>query len=122
MLDLEKALNSYAIDEYYGKAFDLVLSGKARDAFDLSKEPDAVRERYGRTGAFGQGLLLSRRLIEAGTRFVQMNWPAVANGNPEIDSWDTHAANFGPLKNIHCPILDRSLSGASWKICRNAAC
>ncbi|HUS07207.1 MAG TPA: DUF1501 domain-containing protein, partial [Bryobacteraceae bacterium] len=109
MPDLEKALNDYAIDEYYGKAFDLVLSGKARDAFDLNKEPDKIRERYGRT-TFGQGLLLSRRLIEAGTRFVQMNWPAVANGNPEIDSWDTHAANFGPLKNIHCPILDRSLS------------
>ena len=47
MPDLEKALKSYAIDEYYGKAFDLVLSGKARDAFDLTKEPDKVRERYG---------------------------------------------------------------------------
>ena len=109
MPDLEKALKSYAIDEYYGKAFDLVLSGKARDAFDLTKEPDKMRERYGLT-TFGQGLLLSRRLIEAGTRFVQMNWPAVANGNPEVDSWDTHAANFGPLKNLHCPKLDRGLS------------
>ena len=57
-----------------------MLSGKARDAFDLAKEPDKVRERYGRT-TFGQGMLLSRRLIEAGTRFVQMNWPAVANGD-----------------------------------------
>jgi len=109
MPDLEKALNSQAIDEYYGKAFDLVLSGKARDAFDLSKETDKTRERYGMT-TFGQGLLVSRRLIEAGTRFVQMNWPAVANGNPEIDAWDTHAANFGPLKNLHCPKLDRGLS------------
>src|SRR5438128_7748811 len=109
MPDLEKALKDYAIDEYYEKAFDLVLSGKARDAFDLNKEPDTVRERYGRT-TFGQGLLLSRRLIEAGTRFVQMNWPAVANGNAELDSWDTHASNFGPLKNLHCPKLDRGLS------------
>jgi hypothetical protein len=109
MPDLEKALNSQAIDEYYGRAFDLVLSGKARDAFDLSKESDKMRERYGMT-TFGQGLLLSRRLIEAGTRFVQMNWPAVANGNPEIDAWDTHAANFAPLKNLHCPKLDRGLS------------
>jgi uncharacterized protein (DUF1501 family) len=109
MPDLEKALKDYAIDEYYEKAFDLVLSGKAREAFDLSKEPDKVRDRYGRT-TFGQGLLLSRRLIEAGTRFVQMNWPAVANGNPEVDAWDTHAANFGPLKNLHCPVLDRGLS------------
>ncbi len=109
MPDLEKALNDYAIDEYYGKAYDLVLSGKARDAFDLEKESEKTRDRYGRT-TFGQGLLLSRRLIESGTRFVQMNWPAVANGNAEVDSWDTHAANFGPLKNLHCPVLDRSLS------------
>src|SRR5215471_14620745 len=99
MPDLEKALKSYAIDEYYNKAFELVLSGKARDAFDLTKETDKMRERYGMT-TFGQGLLLSRRLIEAGTRFVQVNWPAVANGDPTVDAWDTHAANFGPLKNL----------------------
>ena len=53
---------------------------------------------------------MARRLIEAGTTFVQVNWPSVANGNPETDSWDTHAANFGPLKNLHCPKLDRGLS------------
>jgi hypothetical protein len=109
MPEIEKALNQQAIDEYYGKALDLVLSGKARDAFDLSKEKPATRERYG-LHTFGQGLLLSRRLIEAGTRFVQMNWPSVANGNAETDSWDTHAANFRPLKNLHCPKLDRALS------------
>jgi uncharacterized protein (DUF1501 family) len=109
MPDLEKALNKQAVDEYYAKAYDLVLSGKARNAFDLDKEPVAVRERYGMT-TFGQGLLLSRRLIEAGTRFVQMNWPSVANGDAEKDSWDTHASNFKPLKNLHCPKLDRGLS------------
>src|SRR4051794_36100544 len=109
MKDLEKALNNQAIDEYYGKAFDLVLSGKARDAFDLSKETDKTRERYGLT-TFGQSVLMARRLIEAGTKFVQVNWPSVANGNPEVDSWDTHAANAGPLKNLHCPKLDRGLS------------
>ena len=109
MRDLEKALNDQAIDEYYGKAFDLVLSGKARDAFDLDKEPDKVRDRYGRT-TFGQSLLMARRLVEAGTKFAQVNWPSVANGNAETESWDTHAANFIPLKNLHCPRLDRSLS------------
>ena len=67
---------------YYQKAFDLVSSGRARNAFDLTQEPDKVRDRYGRH-TFGQGLLLARRLIEAGTRFVQMNWPAVANGDPD---------------------------------------
>ncbi len=110
MKDLEKAVSSYALNEYYEKAFDLVLSGKARDAFDLNKESEKMRERYGRH-TFGQSMLMARRLIEAGTRFVQVNWPSVANGNPETDAWDTHAANFGPLKNLHCPKLDRALSG-----------
>src|SRR3954447_13793199 len=109
MPDIEKAVNSYALDKYYEKAFDLILSGRARDAFDLTEEDDKLRDRYGRH-TFGQGLLLSRRLIEAGTRFVQMNWPAVANGNPTVDAWDTHAANFGPLRNLHCPKLDSGLS------------
>jgi hypothetical protein len=108
MPELEKAVESYALDSYYEKAFDLVLSGKARDAFDLSKEDDAMRERYGKY-TFGQGALVARRLVEAGTRFVQLNWPSVANGNPETTAWDTHAANFGPLKNLHCPKLDQTL-------------
>src|SRR3954467_11542349 len=109
MPEMDKTVENYALDRYYQKAFDLVSSGRARDAFDLSKEPEKLRDRYGRH-TFGQGLLLSRRLIEAGTRFVQMNWPAVANGNPTVDAWDTHAANFGPLRNLHCPKLDSGLS------------
>ncbi len=109
MPDLEKAVSSYALDEYYQKAYNLLLSGKARAAFDLEQEKPEVRERYGRT-TFGQGALLARRLVEAGTRFVQVNWPAVANGDPTVDAWDTHSANFGPLKNLHCPVLDKALS------------
>jgi Protein of unknown function (DUF1501) len=109
MPDMEKSVANYALDSYYQKAFDLVSSGRARNAFDLTLEPDKMRERYGRH-TFGQGLLLARRLIEAGTRFVQVNWPAVANGNPTVDAWDTHAANFGPLRNLHCPKLDSGLS------------
>src|SRR3954466_5462349 len=109
MPEMDKTVENYALDRYYQKAFDLVSSGRARDAFDLSKEPEKLRDRYGRH-TFGQGLLLSRRLIEAGSRVVQMNWPAVANGNPTVDAWDTHAANFGPLRNLHCPKLDSGLS------------
>jgi hypothetical protein len=109
MPEMEKAVESYALDQYYQKAFDLVASGRARNAFDLTQEADKMRDRYGRH-TFGQGLLLARRLIEAGTRVVQMNWPAVANGNPVVDAFDTHAANFGPLKNLHCPKLDSGLS------------
>jgi len=109
MPEIDKAVSSYALDSYYQKAFSLILSGEARQAFDLTKEPDKVRDRYGRH-TFGQGCLLARRLIEAGTRFVQMNWPSVANGDPNVDAWDTHAANFGPLRNLHCPKLDSGLS------------
>jgi hypothetical protein len=109
MPEMEKAVEKYALDRYYQKAFDLVSSGRARDAFDLSKEKDTLRDKYGRH-TFGQGLLLARRLLESGTRFVQMNWPAVANGDPTVDAWDTHAANFGPLRNLHCPKLDSGLS------------
>lgn len=109
MKDLEAAVSSTAVDQYYEKAFDLVLSGKARQAFDLEREPTEVRDKYGRT-TFGQGALLARRLVEAGTRLVQLNWPSVANGDPETTAFDTHAANFGPLKNLHCPVLDRTLA------------
>ena len=109
MKELDKAVSSFALNEYYEKAYDLVLSGKARDAFDLNKETDVVRDRYGRT-TFGQSALMARRLIESGTRFVQVNWPSVANGDPETTAWDTHASNFGPLKNLHCPVLDKALS------------
>jgi hypothetical protein len=109
MPDMQAAVEKFALDKYYTKAFDLVSSGRARDAFDLTKESDKTRDRYGRH-TFGQGLLLGRRLIEAGTRFVQVNWPAVANGNPTVDAFDTHAANFGPLRNLHCPKLDSGLS------------
>src|SRR3954447_23945933 len=61
MPSLEKALGDYAVDEYYGKAYELVLSGKARDAMDLEKETMQMRDRYGRH-TFGQSMLMARRL------------------------------------------------------------
>jgi len=97
------------MDQFYSRAFDLVTSPVAKKAFDIKQEDAKLREKYGRNG-FGQSCLLARRLIEAGTRFVQVNWPAVANGDPNVDAWDTHAANFGPLRNLHCPKLDSALS------------
>src|SRR3989440_11560320 len=69
MPELEKTLNEFAVDEYYGKAYDLVLSGRARDAMDLEKEAPKVRERDG-MHTFGQSLLMARRLIEAKTKVV----------------------------------------------------
>src|SRR3954471_20681682 len=99
MPEIDKAVSEYALDSYYHKALSLVLSGRARNAFNLDEEKPELRDRYGRH-TFGQSLLLARRLIEAGSRVVQVNWPSVANANFDT-SFDTHAENFGPLKNLH---------------------
>ncbi len=60
MPDLENAVSSYALDDYYQKAYSLLLSGKARNAFNLEEEKSETRDKYGRT-TFGQGALLARR-------------------------------------------------------------
>src|SRR5438105_13819 len=80
MPELERAVARYDLPTYYSAALNLVLSGRARDAFDLAKETPAMRERYGKN-TFGQCCLLARRLIEAGTRVVEINWPKVANSD-----------------------------------------
>src|SRR5262249_33820228 len=70
---LAAAAATRGLDARAARAFDLVPSREARRAFDLSRESDRVRERYGRT-PFGQGCLLARRLVEAGVRLVTVNW------------------------------------------------
>src|SRR5205814_402258 len=104
---LDRAVSKSAINEHYGKALGLVLSGRARDAFDLGKESAATRERYGRN-TFGQCCLLARRLVEAGTRFVEVNWPKVANSDNH--SWDVHAGLSKRMKDQAAPMLDAGLS------------
>jgi hypothetical protein len=107
MPELEKATARYDIDEYYGKALGLVISGKARNAFDLSKEAKSLREQYG-LNTFGQSCLLARRLIEAGTRFVEVVWPKVANSDNH--SWDVHQDLSRRMKTQAAPMLDSGLS------------
>ncbi len=104
---VEKATKKYDLDEYYNKALGLVLSGRARDAFDLAKERPEVRERYGKN-TFGQSCLLARRLIEAGTRVVEVNWPKVANSDNH--SWDVHMGLTHRMKDQAGPMLDAGLS------------
>ncbi len=84
------------VDEFYTRAFDLVTSPVAKKAFDLSGEDDKLRDTYGRN-SFGQGCLLARRLIEAGTRFVHI----------QKGGWDTHTQNFVTLGKTRLPELDQ---------------
>lgn len=83
------------------QAFDLLLSQATRRAFDLSKEPPALRDRYGRD-LFGSSLLLARRLVEAGVTFITVHTEAKGNGH-----WDTHENNFNLLKHFLLPYTDR---------------
>jgi hypothetical protein len=104
---LEKATAKYDLDEYYGKALGLVISGKARKAFALGEEKKELRDAYG-MNTFGQSCLLARRLVEAGTRFVEVIWPKVANSDNH--SWDVHVGLSKRMKDQAAPMLDAGLS------------
>jgi Protein of unknown function (DUF1501) len=106
------SLGDRDFDTYYQQAFSLLESNRAAAAFRLDREAMGRRERYGLT-KFGQSCLLARRLVEAGVRFVQVNWPAGSDTEPEPGpdgSWDTHRNNFPMLRNWRCPVFDRALS------------
>jgi hypothetical protein len=91
-------------------AFHLLTSTEVRAAFDLRREPDLVRERYGRT-LFGASLLLGRRLVERGVRFVNVSWDNFSNRfRVSNEVWDTHERNFPILRDTHLPSLDQSYS------------
>jgi len=108
MPELERAVARYDLPNYYHAALSLVTSGRARNAFDLGREDPRVRELYG-MNTFGQCCLLARRLVEAGTRVVEVNWPKVANSDNH--SWDVHQGLPARMRNQSAPMLDRGLSG-----------
>jgi hypothetical protein len=100
--------NGQTRDALVRQAHALLASERVRRAFRVDEEPARLRARYG-AHPFGQGLLLARRLIEAGTRLVQVNWH---DDGRDVKSpfWDTHKDNFNTLKNVLLPPLDQSLS------------
>ena len=87
-----------SLDTFYKKAAGLMTSRKAKEAFDIHREPAQVRADYGMTSV-GQCCLLARRLVEAGCRFV-----AIENGH-----WDTHRKNTWSLKELLCPSFDQAV-------------
>lgn len=84
-----------AMDVYSRQAVDLLLGRRAREAFDLAAEPEAVRERYGKH-LWCQQALLARRLVEAGVSFVTLD----LSYHPASGTWDTHGDNIPPYGGI----------------------
>jgi Protein of unknown function (DUF1501) len=107
---LEHSAKARGIDETYAKALSMLTSPGVKKAFDLSAEPKAVRERYGRT-TYGQGCLLARRLVEAGVKFVNVYFSQSIGGC--TGGWDTHGFNgkkmYPILKNYLLPMTNQTL-------------
>ncbi|MDA1214655.1 MAG: DUF1501 domain-containing protein, partial [Planctomycetota bacterium] len=107
--DIDASGTLEGLDAINAQALDILTSSQLADAFDLSKEAPAVRERYG-TGdpkRYGEGaprnpehFLLARRLVEAGARVVTLNF----------GRWDFHSSNFSQARDTHLPIFDRALA------------
>jgi len=108
--NFEASENAQLMDSNFQSAYRLMTSTKAREAFDLSKEPEKIRERYGKT-RFGQSCLLARRLIEAGVRFVTVN--TFLTVFDEI-TWDIHGSkpftSIAGMKEIVAPMYDQGYS------------
>jgi hypothetical protein len=90
---VEKSDAISAMDSFYQSAYGLISSQKAREAFDISKESDKLRDEYGRNSA-GQRFLLARRLVEAGVRMVSVNYGGWDHHSNIKSAFDGQAPNF----------------------------
>ncbi|NBO92831.1 MAG: DUF1501 domain-containing protein [Planctomycetia bacterium] len=106
--DLATGKSMDGMDELERQALDILTSSKMGEALDLSKEPRAIRERYGKgdPNRYGDGaprnlehFLMARRLVEAGARVVTLNF----------GRWDFHSSNFSECKNTHFPWFDHGM-------------
>jgi hypothetical protein len=97
-----------SMDEFQAKAFDLLSSTAAQQAFDINAEPQTTRDRYGRH-VFGQSTLLARRMVEAGVRLVHVNWVRHDNGKGG-QGYDTHGQHLAMAKDNLLPPTDAAFS------------
>ena len=99
--DLEKNDQLLAgLDQFGDQAYSMITSPQARQAFDISKEPESFATQFGES-SFGQSCLLALRLVESGVRMVSL----------QLGGWDTHIDNFSKLKDDNLPRLDEGLAG-----------
>lgn len=107
--DVDRTGMMEGMDVFTQQAFGILTSSKVVEALDVSREPQEVRERYGKgfTANYGDGaprnlehFLMARRLVEAGVRVVTLNF----------GRWDFHSQNFSEAKNTHLPYFDQGLS------------
>jgi len=107
--ELDQSGTMEAMDGFNRRAAEILTSSRARDAFDLGREDPRIRDRYGRHPV-GQRCLLARRLIEAGTRIVSIDFPCVPG--QKAFSWDDHASvwNIFEQMRIRLPMLDQVVS------------
>ena len=94
----EKGDGLAAMDTFYQRAYSLISSPKAREAFNIAAEPDAIRDEYGRNAA-GQRMLMARRLVAAGVRFVSLHY----------GGWDLHTG-IAPSMKTQMPAFDQAFA------------
>jgi uncharacterized protein (DUF1501 family) len=107
--DIDQSGVMDAVDQFESLALNLLLSPAAREAFDLSREPDAVRDRYGRH-QWGQQCLMARRLVEAGVDIVTTEFDGPLCGR--VQNWDDHAVNHHVFDALayRAPYVDQAVS------------
>lgn len=110
---LEISPAARGLDAYYDKVLSMLNSPRVSQAFDLSAEPEKLRESYGRH-TYGQSCLLARRLVESGVRFVNVYFSNSIGGQSTTSGgWDTHGFNntrmFPIIEKYHLPITDQTL-------------
>ena len=110
---LDHSAEAKGLDDYYKKAIAMLNSERVRKAFDLSQEPDVIRDAYGRT-TYGQSCLLARRLAESGVKVVTAYFSRSIGGRSKTDGgWDTHGFDntrmFPIVEAYHLPITNQTL-------------
>jgi hypothetical protein len=99
----DKSAAVKGMSAHHARAFSLLTAPETQRALEVQREPDRIRDRYGRT-TYGQSCLLARRLVEAGVRFVTVYY------SPGIGGWDTHKDNFNTLRSSRLPNTDTAVA------------